>query len=81
MKTKLIALLLLVVLTLSLASCDFFETGFLGKIFGKEPATTTVVTTADGGLTDPLRTEPAKVTTALSPSGEISEWGPETPVK
>ena len=80
MKTKLIALLLLVVLTLSLASCDFFETGFLGKIFGKEPATTTVVTT-DGGLTDPLRTEPAKVTTAASPSGEISEWGPEVPVK
>ena len=78
MKTKLIALMLLVVLTLSLASCNFF-----GKLFGDDtPAeTTTAATTTDPGLTDPLRTEPAKVTTTAPTPVETPVWGPETPIK
>lgn len=71
MKTKIVALLLLVVLACSLASCSFFD-----KIFGgKDPAATTTAVTTTGGLSDPVRTEPGKVTTApTQPSAPADEW-------
>lgn len=72
MKTKLTALLLLVVLACSLASCSFFDkiTGIFGR--DSEETTTAATTTA---ITDPLRTEPAKVTTtAPQPSNPGDEW-------
>ena len=73
MKTKLFALLLLVVLTCSLASCSFIENSFIGKIFGKDPA---VTTTATPGLSDPLRTDPPKSTTATpaDPTAPKDPW-------
>ena len=75
MKTKFVALLLLVVLACSLASCSFFDkiTGMFG---GDDPdATTTAATTTVPAIEDPLRTEPAKVTTA-APQPELpsEEW-------
>ena len=69
MKTKLIALLLLVVLACSLASCSFLD-----KILGKTPAETTTEATTTA-INDPLRTEPAKVTTtAPQPSAPSDDW-------
>ena len=77
MKTKLVALLLLVVLACSLASCTFVDTikDKLG-LGGKDPEVTTAATTTVGGLTDPVRTEPAKQTTAApQPSTPTDPWG------
>lgn len=76
MKTKLVALLLLVVLACSLASCSFVDT-IKDKIgLGKDPEVTTTAATTTGGLTDPVRTEPAKVTTAPTQPGTPADpWG------
>lgn len=74
MKTKFVALLLLVVLACSLASCSFFDK--ITGIFGGDPEeTTTAATTTTTAITDPLRTEPAKVTTAApQPTNPSDEW-------
>ena len=70
MKTKLVALLLLAVLACSLASCSLID-----KITGKTPATTTTAaaTTTTAGISDPLRTEPAKVTTTAPQASTPSD--------
>ena len=71
MKTKLVALLLLAVLACSLASCSLID-----KITGKTPAATTTAaaaTTTTAGISDPLRTEPAKVTTTAPQASTPSE--------
>ena len=77
MKTKLIALLLLVVMTVSLASCSVMDkiTGIFG---GDDPATTTTASvTTTAGLSDPIRTEPAKsTTTAPQPATPADPWSP-----
>lgn len=78
MKTKLTALLLLVALTFVLASCSFF-TGMFGGDKTTTAATTTeaptVTTTAAPSIDNPLRTEPAKVTTAApQPSAPADPW-------
>ena len=81
MKTKLTALLLLVALTFVLASCSFVDkiTGMFGGNDTTTAATTTeaptVTTTAAPSINDPLRTEPAKVTTAApQPSAPADPW-------
>ena len=79
MKTKLTALLLLVALTFVLASCNFISGMFGGGDKTTTAATTTeaptVTTTAAPSINDPLRTEPAKVTTAApQPSAPADPW-------
>jgi hypothetical protein len=82
MKTKLTALLLLVALTFVLASCSFVDkiTGMFGGDDTTTAATTTeapTVTTTVPSIDDPLRTEPAKVTTAApQPSAPADPWTP-----
>ena len=79
MNTKFVALLLLAVMACSLASCSLID-----KITGKNPEATTTtapVTTTVPSISDPLRTEPAKVTTTAPTPVETPVWGPETPIK
>ena len=68
MNSKILALLLLVVMTFSLASCSFLD-----KIFsGKKPEVTTTVTTTV--VNDPLRTEPSKVPAEDPQPANPEEW-------
>lgn len=67
MKTKIVALLLLVVLACSLASCSFFD-----KIFGgKNPTPQSSTTTS---INAPLHTEPPKVSTENPQPAQPDEW-------
>ena len=79
MKTKIVALLLLVAMTFVLASCSIGDK--LAGIFGGEKTTAATTTTAPAATTtapsinDPLRTEPAKVTTtAPQPVNPADPW-------
>ena len=75
MKTKLIALLLLAVLAFSLASCNFNIAGMFGG--DGDTTTTAAPTTTTAAIQDPLRTEPAKSTTAApQPANPADPWSP-----